>query len=135
MLLLVALRPQTIARVKRLTLRLMVLPNADLAQWIMDNLDYTQLNLRVLYTRSSLILAGFMCSYDPNNLKNQELTAVKVAGKTQYLARTTGLISRLQKCLGVRCSYKITSPHFSHNQAVPITTSVWRSPLRPLVLP
>ena len=24
-------------------------------------------------------------SYDPSNLKNQELTAVKVAGKTQYL--------------------------------------------------
>ena len=61
------------------------IPNPELAQWIMDNLDYTQLILE-FYTPGGDPNAGWVhVSYDPNNLKKQELTAVKVAGKTQYL--------------------------------------------------
>ena len=58
--------------------------NADLAQWIMDNLDYTQLILE-FYTQGIPDSGWVHVSYDPKNLKKQELTAVKVAGKTQYL--------------------------------------------------
>jgi hypothetical protein len=58
--------------------------NADLAQWIMDNLEYTQLILE-FYTPGIGDSGWCHISYDPNNLKKQELTAVKVAGKTQYL--------------------------------------------------
>ena len=58
--------------------------NADLAQWIMDNLEYTQLILE-FYT-SGIPDSGWVhVSYDPDNLKKQELTATKVAGKTTYL--------------------------------------------------
>jgi len=60
------------------------IPNAELAQWIMDNLDYTQLILE-FYTQGVPDSGWVHVSYDPNNLKKQELTAVKVAGKTQYL--------------------------------------------------
>ena len=60
------------------------IPNPELAQWIMDNLDYTQLILE-FYTQGQPNSGWVHVSYDPNNLKNQELTAVKVAGKTQYL--------------------------------------------------
>ena len=59
-------------------------PNAELAQWIMDNLEYTQLILE-FYT-SGIPDSGWVhVSYDPSNLKKQELTAMKVAGKTQYV--------------------------------------------------
>ena len=58
--------------------------NADLAQWIMDNLEYTQLILE-FYTPGIPDSGWVHVSYDPNNLKKQELTATKVAGKTQYL--------------------------------------------------
>jgi len=58
--------------------------NADLAQWIMDNCDYTQLILE-FYTQGIPDSGWVHISYDPTNLKMQELTAVKVAGKTQYL--------------------------------------------------
>jgi hypothetical protein len=58
--------------------------NADLAQWIMDNLEYTQLILE-FYTLGIPDSGWVHVSYDPNNLKKQELTATKVAGKTQYL--------------------------------------------------
>jgi hypothetical protein len=58
--------------------------NADLAQWIMDNLDYTQLILE-FYTPGIPDSGWVHVSYDPANLKKQELTATKVAGKTQYL--------------------------------------------------
>jgi hypothetical protein len=58
--------------------------NADLAQWIMDNLDYTQLILE-FYTQGIPDSGWVHVSYDPNNLKNQELTATKIAGKTTYL--------------------------------------------------
>jgi hypothetical protein len=58
--------------------------NAELAQWIMNNLDYTQLILE-FYTQGIPDSGWVHVSYDPKNLKKQELTAVKVAGKTQYL--------------------------------------------------
>ena len=60
------------------------IPNPELAQWIMDNLDYTQLILE-FYTQGQPNSGWVHVSYDPNNIKMQELTAVKVAGKTQYL--------------------------------------------------
>ena len=60
------------------------IPNPELAQWIMDNLDYTQLILE-FYTQGQPNSGWVHVSYDPSNLKMQELTAVKVAGKTTYL--------------------------------------------------
>jgi len=60
------------------------LPNPDVAQWIMDNLEYTQLILE-FYTPGIPDSGWVHVSYDPNNLKKQELTATKVAGKTTYL--------------------------------------------------
>jgi len=59
-------------------------PNPDLAEWIQNNLDYTQLILE-FYTQGQPNSGWVHVSYDPDNLKKQELTAVKVAGKTQYL--------------------------------------------------
>ena len=59
-------------------------PNAELAQWIMDNLEYTQLILE-FYTPGIPDSGWVHVSYDPSNLKKQELTAMKVAGKTQYV--------------------------------------------------
>ena len=59
-------------------------PNAELAQWIMDNLEYTQLILE-FYTPGIPDSGWVHVSYDPDNLKKQELTAMKVAGKTQYV--------------------------------------------------
>ena len=61
------------------------IPNPELAKWIMDNLDYTQLILE-FYTQGQPNSGWVHVSYDPNNIKMQELTAVKVAGKTTYLA-------------------------------------------------
>ena len=58
--------------------------NADLAQWIMDNLEYTQLILE-FYTPGIPDSGWVHVSYNPDNLKKQELTAMKVAGKTQYV--------------------------------------------------
>jgi zinc D-Ala-D-Ala carboxypeptidase len=58
--------------------------NADLAQFIMDNLSYTQLILE-FYTPGIPDSGWVHVSFDPSNLKKQELTATKVAGKTQYL--------------------------------------------------
>ena len=58
--------------------------NAELAQWIMDNLDYTQLILE-FYTPGIPDSGWVHVSYNPDNLKKQELTAMKVAGKTQYV--------------------------------------------------
>lgn len=65
-------------------IEIMGVANPDLAQWIMDNLEYTQLILE-FYTQGQPNSGWVHVSYDPNNLKKQELTAVKVAGKTQYL--------------------------------------------------
>ncbi len=60
------------------------IPNADLAIWIMDNLQYTQLILE-FYTPGIPDSGWVHVSYDPANLKKQNLTAVKKDGKTVYL--------------------------------------------------
>jgi zinc D-Ala-D-Ala carboxypeptidase len=58
--------------------------NADLAQWIMDNLEYTQLILE-FYTPGIPDSGWVHVSFNPDDLRKQELTATKVAGKTTYL--------------------------------------------------
>lgn len=58
--------------------------NADLAQWIADNLEYTQLILE-FYTPGIPDSGWVHVSYDPGNLKKQNLTAAKQNGKTVYL--------------------------------------------------
>lgn len=63
--------------------------NAELAQWIADNLEYTQLILE-FYTPGVPDSGWVHVSYDPSNLKKQNLTAVKRDGKTVYLQ---GLVS------------------------------------------
>lgn len=60
------------------------LANAELAQWIADNLDYTQLILE-FYTPGVPDSGWVHVSYDPSNLKKQNLTAVKQGDKTVYL--------------------------------------------------
>jgi zinc D-Ala-D-Ala carboxypeptidase len=65
------------------------LPNAELAQYIKDNLKYTQLILE-FYTPGISDSGWVHVSYDENNLKGQTLTAVKKNGKTVYL---TGLVA------------------------------------------
>ena len=59
-------------------------PNPELAAWIETNLKYTQLILE-FYTQGQPNSGWVHCSFSPSNLKGQSLTAVKVAGKTQYL--------------------------------------------------
>jgi len=58
--------------------------NADLAQWIKDNLQFRQLILE-FYTPGVPDSGWVHVSYDPNDLKNQVLTATKQNGKTVYL--------------------------------------------------
>ena len=58
--------------------------NADLAVWIMDNLEYTQLILE-FYTPGVPDSGWVHVSYDPANLKKENLTATKQNGKTVYL--------------------------------------------------
>lgn len=64
-------------------------PNAELAQWIADNMDYTQLILE-FYTPGIPDSGWVHVSYVPDNLKKQNLTATKKDGKTVYL---NGLIA------------------------------------------
>lgn len=59
-------------------------PNHELAEWIKANLSYTQLILE-FYTRGIPDSGWVHVSYDPANLKKQDLTAVKENGKTVYL--------------------------------------------------
>lgn len=59
-------------------------PNADLAQWITENLEFTQVILE-FYTQGVPDSGWVHVSYDPQNLKKQTLTAVKQNGKTVYL--------------------------------------------------
>jgi hypothetical protein len=59
-------------------------PNAELAQWIADNLDYTQVILE-FYTPGIPDSGWVHVSYNPANLKKQNLTAAKVDGKTKYI--------------------------------------------------
>jgi len=58
--------------------------NADLAKWITENLDFTQVILE-FYTQGVPDSGWVHVSYDPENLKKQALTAVKQNGKTVYL--------------------------------------------------
>jgi hypothetical protein len=59
-------------------------PNAELAQWIKDNLEFTQLILE-FYTPGIPDSGWVHVSYDPKNLKKQVMTATKQNGKTVYL--------------------------------------------------
>ena len=59
-------------------------PNATLAQYIKDSLQYTQLILE-FYTPGVPDSGWVHVSYDSNNLKCQTLTATKKDGKTAYL--------------------------------------------------
>lgn len=59
--------------------------NADLAQYIADNFDFTQLILE-FYTQGVPDSGWVHVSYDSNNLKKQVMTAVKQSGKTVYLS-------------------------------------------------
>ena len=59
-------------------------PNADLAIWIMENLQYTQLILE-FYTPGVPDSGWVHVSYDADNLKKANLTATKRDGKTVYL--------------------------------------------------
>ena len=64
-------------------------PNAELAQWVLDNLDYTQVILE-FYTPGVPDSGWVHVSYKSDNLKKEALTATKVAGKTTY---TKGLVA------------------------------------------
>jgi len=57
--------------------------NADLAEWIKNNLEFTQLILEA-YTKGVPDSGWVHVSYDPNNLKKQVMTATFVGGKAQY---------------------------------------------------
>jgi len=57
--------------------------NAELAEWIQQNLDYTQLILE-FYTPGVPDSGWVHVSYDPANLKKQVLTAMRENGKTVY---------------------------------------------------
>jgi hypothetical protein len=57
--------------------------NAELAEWIQQNLDYTQLILE-FYTPGIPDSGWVHVSYDPANLKKQVLTAMRENGKTVY---------------------------------------------------
>jgi len=59
-------------------------PNAELAKWVAENLDFTQVILE-FYTQGIPDSGWVHVSYDPANLKKQTLTAVKQNGKTVYL--------------------------------------------------
>ncbi len=59
-------------------------PNPELAEWIESNLKYSQLILE-FYTQGQPNSGWVHASFNPESLKGQSLTAVKVAGKTQYL--------------------------------------------------
>jgi zinc D-Ala-D-Ala carboxypeptidase len=59
--------------------------NADLAEWIKDNLAFTQLILE-FYTPGIPDSGWVHVSYDPSNLKKQVMTAMKENGKTVYKA-------------------------------------------------
>jgi nicotinamidase-related amidase len=63
-------------------------PNADLAKWIAENLEYTQLILE-FYTPGIPDSGWVHVSYNPDDLKKQNLTATKKDGKTVYLAGLT----------------------------------------------
>ena len=62
--------------------------NKELAIWIRDTLEFTQLILE-FYTAGDPNSGWVHCSYDAQDLKKQVLTATKVDGKTKYV---TGIV-------------------------------------------
>ena len=58
--------------------------NADLAQWIVDNLEFRQVILE-FYTPGIPDSGWVHVSYNPGDNKKQVLTATKQNGKTAYL--------------------------------------------------
>ena len=64
-------------------------PNGDLAEWIKNNLPFTQLILEA-YTKGVPDSGWVHVSYDPANLKKQVMTATFVGGKPQY---SNGLVT------------------------------------------
>jgi hypothetical protein len=62
--------------------------NRELAIWIRDTLEFTQLILE-FYTAGDPNSGWVHCSYDAKDLKKQVLTATKVDGKTKYV---TGIV-------------------------------------------
>jgi zinc D-Ala-D-Ala carboxypeptidase len=64
-------------------------PNHTLAVWIKDNLKFTQLILE-FYTPGVHDSGWVHVSYDPDNLKQQTMTATSQGGKTMY---HTGLVA------------------------------------------
>lgn len=60
------------------------IPNAELAEWMVENLDFTQIILE-FYTPGVPDSGWVHVSYVPEDLKKQVLTAVKRDGKTVYL--------------------------------------------------
>ena len=64
-------------------------PNAELAQWVLDNLECTQVILE-FYTPGAPNSGWVHVSYKSDNLKKEALTATKVAGKITY---TKGLVA------------------------------------------
>lgn len=62
--------------------------NRELAIWIRDTLEFTQLILE-FYTADDPNSGWVHCSYDAKDLKKQVLTATKVDGKTKYV---TGIV-------------------------------------------
>ena len=58
--------------------------NAELAQWIVDNLEFTQVILEH-YTPGTPDSGWVHASYVPEDLRKQVLTATKRDGKTVYL--------------------------------------------------
>ena len=58
--------------------------NGDLAQWIVDNLEFRQVILE-FYTPGVLDSGWVHVSFNPEDNKKQALTAAKQRGKTVYL--------------------------------------------------
>jgi len=58
-------------------------PNAELAKWISENLQFTQVILE-FYTPGVPDSGWVHVSYNPADLKKQQLTASRVDGKTVY---------------------------------------------------
>ena len=65
------------------------IPNAELAEWIVENLDFTQVILE-FYTPGIPDSGWVHVSYVPEDLRKQVLTAMKENGKTVY---KSGLIA------------------------------------------
>jgi zinc D-Ala-D-Ala carboxypeptidase len=91
------LEPVTIAKASAADIEIPGVPNSELAEWIRDNLEYTQLILE-FYTRGVPDSGWVHASFDPANLKKQVLTATKRERQDRLLARASSLNLSLQFC-------------------------------------